>query len=178
MIIDIHTHSNRSDGTDTPRDLVLKAQESQIDVLAITDHDTTDGWVEAASASEEVCIRLVKGIELSTDNEGQSQHLLAYQPDAHHLGLATMLQELADSRRTRIPRMVENIRQTGAAIDLAQVTRIAGNASDRTSPHALMLSSSRVCAPTPPQRGSRICCQPARPMSPATSPISRMRYVP
>ena len=53
---------------------MLKAQESQIDVLAITDHDTTDGWVEAASASEEVGIRLVRGIELSTDNEGQGQH--------------------------------------------------------------------------------------------------------
>ena len=148
MIIDLHTHSNRSDGTDTPRDLVLKAQESQIDVLAITDHDTTDGWVEAASASEEVGIRLVRGIELSTDNDGQGQHLLAYQPDAHHLGLATMLQELADSRRTRIPRMVENIRQTGAAIDLAQVTRIAGNASIGRPHIADALVESGVCPNT------------------------------
>jgi hypothetical protein len=87
-VIDMHTHSNRSDGTDSPRILVMKAHRAGITHLGLTDHDTTAGWDEAGEAADWVGLHLIRGIELSTRNEGRSQHLLAYEPDPTHPALA------------------------------------------------------------------------------------------
>ena len=60
MRIDLHTHSNRSDGTDSPAELVLAARDAGLDVVALTDHDTTRGWAEAAKVAENVGVQLVR----------------------------------------------------------------------------------------------------------------------
>lgn len=65
MRIDLHTHSDRSDGTDTPRQLVRNAKAAGIDVLGLTDHDTVEGWAEAAEAAVEEGVTLVRGLEIS-----------------------------------------------------------------------------------------------------------------
>ena len=65
MRIDLHTHSDRSDGTDTPAELVRHAHAQGIDVLALTDHDTTEGWDEAADVAERSGVTLIRGIEVS-----------------------------------------------------------------------------------------------------------------
>jgi 3',5'-nucleoside bisphosphate phosphatase len=63
--IDLHTHSERSDGTETPAELVRGAHAEGLDVLAVTDHDTTEGWQEAADTAARTGIRLIRGIEVS-----------------------------------------------------------------------------------------------------------------
>ena len=84
MRIDLHTHSRVSDGTDSPTELVQAAKAADLDVVAITDHDTAASWDEATAAAAEAGIELVRGMEISTDYVGHSVHLLAYLPDRTH----------------------------------------------------------------------------------------------
>ena len=90
MRIDLHTHSDRSDGTDTPAELVRHAHAQGIDVLALTDHDTTEGWDEAADVAERSGVTLIRGIEVSARFAGSGVHLLAYLPDPTHPASVTM----------------------------------------------------------------------------------------
>ena len=70
MRIDLHTHSNRSDGTDPVPVLMTHAQQAGLDVIALTDHDTADGWVEARQAAEELGIGFVPGLEITMATRG------------------------------------------------------------------------------------------------------------
>jgi len=107
MRIDLHTHSNASDGTQSPADVVSSAAEAGLDVLALTDHDTTAGWDEAAAAAEQHGIALVRGIEISCQHEGISIHLLGYLQDPAAPGLLEELERSRESRETRAQRIVE-----------------------------------------------------------------------
>lgn len=113
-MIDLHTHSTRSDGIDTPTELVEKARQAGITVLAITDHDTTSGWDEAIQAAQRVGIGLVPGIEVSTRSEiaeGRriSVHILAYLPNPEHPELISELAKTRESRVNRAREMVERL---------------------------------------------------------------------
>ncbi|HVK34955.1 MAG TPA: PHP domain-containing protein, partial [Microlunatus sp.] len=77
-MIDLHTHSAVSDGTDTPAELVANAAAAGLSVMALTDHDTFDGLPAAMAAAERVGVEVVPGMELSCTREHQSVHLLAY----------------------------------------------------------------------------------------------------
>lgn len=81
MRIDLHAHSTRSDGTRTPAELVADARRAHLDAVAITDHDTTSGWLEATAAAHEHGITLVSGVEISCERDGRSVHLLGYLVD-------------------------------------------------------------------------------------------------
>ena len=107
MRIDLHTHSNASDGTQSPAEVVSSAAESGLDVVALTDHDTTAGWEEAAEAAAEHGIALVRGIEVSCNHEGISIHLLGYLQDPTAPGLLEELERARESRETRAERIVE-----------------------------------------------------------------------
>ncbi len=133
--IDLHSHSNVSDGTQTPRELVIAAAEAGLDVLALTDHDTADGWDEASGAAGEVGLTLVPGMEISTRLRGAGVHLLAYLPDPTHAGLRAELDRILAGRETRVPAMVERLREAGIAITLDDVRRAAGGASASGRPH-------------------------------------------
>ena len=111
MRIDLHTHSNASDGTQSPAEVMSSAAESGLDVVALTDHDTTAGWVEAAEAAKQEGIALVRGIEISCQHEGISIHLLGYLQDPTAPGLLGELQRSRESRDTRAQRMVELLSQ-------------------------------------------------------------------
>lgn len=109
MRIDLHTHSSVSDGSDSPAELVHKAAETGIDVLAITDHDTTAGWAGAAAALPGG-VRLVRGAELSCvtrDGRGGHipMHLLAYLFDPQHPAVRAEQVRQRDERRERLHRM-------------------------------------------------------------------------
>ena len=115
-MIDLHTHSTRSDGIDTPTELVEKAKKAGITVLAITDHDTTSGWDEATQAARREGIGLVPGIEVSTRSEiGEgrriSVHILAYLPNPEHPELVAELAKTRDSRVNRAREMVKRLSQ-------------------------------------------------------------------
>jgi len=107
MRIDLHTHSTASDGTQPPAEVVRSAADAGLDVLALTDHDTTWGWDEAAAAAVPYGIALVRGIEISCQYEGVSIHLLGYLHDPAAPGLLGELDRSRESRETRLERMVD-----------------------------------------------------------------------
>ncbi len=135
MRIDLHTHTNRSDGTDSPADLVRHAHEAGIDVLGLTDHDTTEGWSEAAEAARQTGVRLVRGIEISTRYAGAGVHLLAYLPDPDHPGLVAELDRVLDGRNSRLPAILERLDALGIDIAASDVRRLAGDAAALGRPH-------------------------------------------
>ncbi|HEX8779728.1 MAG TPA: PHP domain-containing protein, partial [Nocardioides sp.] len=92
MRIDLHTHSNVSDGSDSPADVVRGAAAAGLDVLALTDHDTAASWPEAVDAAQEAGVTLVRGMEVSTRLERSSVHLLAYLPDPTYQPLVEALE--------------------------------------------------------------------------------------
>ncbi|KAA9395545.1 PHP domain-containing protein [Kocuria coralli] len=110
MRIDLHTHSTASDGTQSPAEVIRSAVEAGLDVVALTDHDTTTGWEQAAQAAETCGITLVRGTEVSCQTEeGISVHLLSYLQDPGHAGLNEVMARACGSRLTRAQRMAEMI---------------------------------------------------------------------
>ncbi|ALE06780.1 metal-dependent phosphoesterase [Arthrobacter sp. ERGS1:01] len=110
MRIDLHTHSNVSDGTQPPAELMAAAAAAGLDVVALTDHDSTDGWADARTAARALGIGLLPGMEVSCKtSQGISVHLLSYLHDPDHPGLLEEINKAKDARRTRAERMVERL---------------------------------------------------------------------
>ena len=121
MRIDLHTHSNVSDGTQTPTRLLTEAAEVGLDVIALTDHDTVAGWAEAQQALAHLPgLTLVRGIELSCSHRGKSVHLLGYLFDPG-AALHAELEHVRTSRLTRIERMVHLMAADGIPVSYADV---------------------------------------------------------
>ena len=135
MRIDLHTHSDRSDGTESPGDLVRRAHAEGVDVLALTDHDTTEGWADAADAAAGLGLALVRGIEVSCTFAGYGVHLLAYLPDPTYEPLARELQRVLDGRNSRLPATLERLRDLGIDIDVHDVRKVAGETAAMGRPH-------------------------------------------
>ncbi|MDQ2709603.1 MAG: PHP domain-containing protein [Actinomycetota bacterium] len=122
--IDLHTHSNASDGTDDPADLVRAAAAAGLDVVALTDHDTTAGWNAAAEALSALPsgLRLVRGAELSCVSPNGlggtvAIHLLAYLFDPDHPGVLAEQTRLRAVRRERLVQMVSLMAADGHGVD-------------------------------------------------------------
>ncbi|MEV6023441.1 PHP domain-containing protein [Streptomyces sp. NPDC052036] len=128
MRIDLHTHSTASDGTDTPAELVLRAAAEGLDVIALTDHDTTRGHAEAIEALPEG-LTLVTGAELSCRWNGISMHMLAYLFDPEEPRLLAERELVRDDRVPRAQAMIARLRELGVPITWEQVSRIAGDGS-------------------------------------------------
>ncbi|MFV0425901.1 MAG: PHP domain-containing protein [Beutenbergiaceae bacterium] len=111
MWIDLHTHSSVSDGTQRPAEVMRSAALAGLDVLALTDHDTTAGWQQAADAVAHTGVSLVRGTEISTKSEGVSVHLLSYLHDPQDEALRQFFDRTRASRSGRAQRMVERIAQ-------------------------------------------------------------------
>ncbi|MGV8845482.1 PHP domain-containing protein [Tessaracoccus sp.] len=135
MRIDLHTHSRVSDGTDTPTGLVLKAVEAGLDVMALTDHDTFDGVLEAAAAGKRVGVRVVTGVEMSTEVEGTSVHLLGYGCDIHNPALARELALLREARTGRLPAICDKLSRLGMDVTVDDVAVVARSARALGRPH-------------------------------------------
>jgi predicted metal-dependent phosphoesterase TrpH len=120
-MIDLHTHSTASDGTDSPFALVNKALSSGITMLGITDHDTTSGWAEAITAARKP-ISLVLGAEISTLTlVGISVHMLGLLFDGENEQIQNMLSEARDTRIPRMKKMIELLHADGYAITMEDV---------------------------------------------------------
>ena len=135
MRIDLHTHTNRSDGTDTPTELVEKAGACGLDVLAITDHDSTAGWDEAAAAADRVGIALVRGIEISTMLDGVSVHLLGYGFDPADASLLAELDRILGGRDSRLPALLDQLAEHDMPLTVDDVVAESGNAAASGRPH-------------------------------------------
>jgi predicted metal-dependent phosphoesterase TrpH len=124
--IDLHTHSNRSDGTFDPSEVVRTAAGLGLDVVALTDHDTTGGLDEALEAGNELGLEVVPGVEFSAELDRTSVHVLAYWMDVADEAFQAELQRLRDDRFRRGELMVEKLQALGFPITFERVRAIAG----------------------------------------------------
>ena len=126
---DFHLHSTSSDGVRSPTWVMETAAANGVRVLALTDHDTTEGLAEARAAADVAGLRLIPGIELSVDLDGVDAHLLGYGFDIDHEPLQAYLSEQREGRVGRMKRMVRVLGEHGVTIDAGRVQEIAGEAS-------------------------------------------------
>ncbi|GAA4396522.1 PHP domain-containing protein [Actinomadura verrucosospora] len=124
MRIDLHCHSDASDGTRPPAEVVRRARENGVDVVALTDHDTVAGWDEAAASLPDG-LALVPGIELSCKEDDRSLHLLGYLFDPAEPVLAAELARIRDDRVVRARGMVERLNELGAEVGWDTVRALA-----------------------------------------------------
>lgn len=123
--IDLHTHSTASDGIYAPDELLRRASEAGLRVLALTDHDTTNGVAQAAEAARRLNIDFIPGVELNTDTSGGEVHILGYFPEFERPAFQAVLKTLRDARERRGQRMVEQLNEHGIAISWERVREIA-----------------------------------------------------
>ena len=121
MRIDLHAHSTASDGTDTPAELIATAASTGLDVIGLTDHDTTAGWIEAVDALP-AGLRLIRGAEFScTAPDGQggriSVHLLGYLFDPASESIVAEQARLRRERRVRLHTMAQRMAADGLPVD-------------------------------------------------------------
>ncbi len=126
MHADLHVHSNASDGTDPPAEVMRRAARAGLDVVALTDHDTVAGHAEARAAAGPVT--LLPGMELSGRLDGRSLHMLAYLFAPGQPGLAAELTRIRDDRVLRARAMVDRLAGLGVDVSWEQVAAIAGQA--------------------------------------------------
>ncbi len=134
-MIDLHTHTTASDGTDSPFTLVKKALATGVKTLGITDHDSTAGWSEAISAMQPQ-IELVLGAEISClTDDGISVHMLGLLFDGENFGMQEMLAQSRDTRLPRMRKMVSLLQTDGFDITLDDVYQAAPDQATIGRPH-------------------------------------------
>jgi len=131
--IDLHTHSTASDGVYSPAELLQKAKDIGLRVLALTDHDTTGGLEEAAQAAQILDLDLIPGIEINTDVSGGEVHVLGYFHVFQRPEFLAVLKVLRDARERRGQRIVELLNEQGINISWERVREIAQGSVGR--PH-------------------------------------------
>ncbi len=135
LVIDLHTHTTCSDGTDTPRELVNKAIAQGLQVLGVTDHDTTSGWAEA-SQTLRGSLQLALGAEISClTKDGISVHMLGLLFDPLHQEMQQVLEETRDGRLPRMRKMIEKMRHEGMDISIEDVERAMPEGATMGRPH-------------------------------------------
>ncbi len=125
MSIDLHTHSNFSDGTLTPTELVSLAREKKISSLALTDHDTMAGVGEAVKAGEAMGVEIVPGIEISVLHDKVEYHILGYWADPQNSALAEALAILQGARADRNSRILQKLNDLGVAASSEDLERVS-----------------------------------------------------
>jgi predicted metal-dependent phosphoesterase TrpH len=123
--IDLHMHSNASDGSFTPDEVAGMAAGNGVEVFALTDHDTLDGIPAAAACAGRAGIRLINGIELSVSEEGMDVHLLAYGFDESDPPLLAAVRRYREGRRERARKILSRLKGLGIRISLEEVEEIA-----------------------------------------------------
>lgn len=134
-MIDLHTHTTSSDGTDTPRELVNKAIVQGLEVLGISDHDTTSGWQEATE-SLRGNLKLALGAEISClTDDGISVHMLGLLFDPLHQEMQTVLEETRDGRLPRMRKMIQKMQAEGFDISIEDVEKAMPAGATMGRPH-------------------------------------------
>ena len=121
MAVDLHTHSNRSDGSDEPAELVRKAVARKLTAIALTDHDTLEGIDNALAAAEGLPIELVPGVEISCEWPPGAMHLVVLFLKPGRGPLQDRLAEVQASRSQRNYRIADRLRQLGIDITMEEV---------------------------------------------------------
>ncbi len=126
-MIDLHIHSNFSDGSETPESIIEAAKDTELTAIALTDHDTFDGLERAAKRAEELGITLIPGCEVSClYGKNISVHVLCYFVSDSKSPLGLYLEALQHDRSTRNERLVLKLNELGMGITLDEVKKEAG----------------------------------------------------
>lgn len=130
MKIDLHLHTTASDGQLSPAQIVHKAAELGLTIIAITDHDSVEGVEPALAAARDFPdLMVIPGVELNTDIPWGEVHILGYFIDHHDQGLKQSLKSLRHSRQQRAQKMVAKLAGLGIDIDWERVLELAAGAS-------------------------------------------------
>lgn len=127
--IDLHIHTNHSDGAYSPIEIIDKAYEANLGIISITDHDSINGIKEATIYGKEKGIEVIPGLELSTDIEDKEVHLLAYFIDYENEELLKYLKFFREERLYRAKRIIQKLRNLGLPITLDDVLEHAKNSA-------------------------------------------------
>jgi predicted metal-dependent phosphoesterase TrpH len=126
--IDLHTHSTASDGALSPSEVIQLALRHRITILALTDHDTTDGLPEAQTAAQNTPLTVIPGIELATlQPDGESIDVLGYLYDSTHPAMQSKLTIIRERRRERAAEIAAKLAALGVPISLERVYALAGD---------------------------------------------------
>jgi predicted metal-dependent phosphoesterase TrpH len=126
---DLHAHTTASDGTFKPAELVAEAQRVRLDVLAITDHDSTEGIAPALEANRGGRLRIIPGIEINCDVPDGEVHVLGYFNQVPGAGIQTLLTRLREGRYERARGMAAKMTALGMPVSFARVEELAGGGS-------------------------------------------------
>lgn len=134
-MIDLHTHTNFSDGTDSPTQLINKALAAGITVLGLTDHDSISGWQEAITALRPG-ISLVPGAEISCQTpDGISVHILGLLFDSENLELMSTMQATRENRHGRMAKIIARLNEAGIEISMQDVLDQLADGATLGRPH-------------------------------------------
>jgi 3',5'-nucleoside bisphosphate phosphatase len=129
MPADLHIHSNFSDGLLSPEEIVRKAKDAGLTVISITDHDTVDGISSAIAEGEKIGVKVIPGIEFSTDIPEGEIHILGYFFDYKAKWLKELLQKIRDDRQNRIHKIVDKLKENGININAQEILDLAKGGS-------------------------------------------------
>ncbi|MEN8193387.1 MAG: PHP domain-containing protein [Bacteroidota bacterium] len=127
--IDLHMHTSYSDGFYSPFELIQKAQERNLDIISITDHDSVNAIEEAVTIGQDYGIKVIPGLELSTDIEDKEVHLLGYFIDISYPELKKYLSFFREERYYRAVRIVKKLNSIGIEISIDDVMKVAKNSA-------------------------------------------------
>lgn len=122
-MIDLHTHSTASDGQYSPTELMRLAKENGITVIALTDHDTVSGVAEAKAEAERLGIKFVSGIEISSDSEIGSMHILGYNIDPNDTKLIETCEWFVNQRQERANKIFRFLEERGVPLSRESVEK-------------------------------------------------------
>lgn len=134
-LADLHTHSNVSDGVHSPSEIVVRASKLGLGGIALTDHDTIDGLTEFANCKVSTRLARVPGVEIGTEFNGREAHILGFFVPYDAEPLRSRLDWLESSRRTRLPKMVQKLRDLGIDIKQAEIDRVLEGVRTPGRPH-------------------------------------------
>ncbi|KAF0193148.1 MAG: metal-dependent phosphoesterase [Gammaproteobacteria bacterium] len=148
MIFDLHMHSRASDGTLAPAEVVKLAAACGVDVMALTDHDATDGVAEARAEAGQLGVGFVAGVEVSVTWNGRLLHIIGLGIDERHPDLQQGLAGLREARRARASKMAEKLERSGIPDALARVGEYAnGPVISRTHFARFLVDAGYVATP-------------------------------
>lgn len=126
---DLHCHTTASDGLLPPEELVALAARIGLKGIAITDHDTIDGWQEAEEAGRVYNVQILKGMELNTNSQGKEVHILGYELDASSPSLQAKLEYLKEARDLRMQEILRRLGREGIQLAEEEVRAFAQGGS-------------------------------------------------
>jgi predicted metal-dependent phosphoesterase TrpH len=138
-LADLHTHSSASDGSDSPTEIVRKADEMELGGVALTDHDSLDGIQEFMDAETSNVLRRVPGLEISTEYNGIEVHILGYFVPHDSNLLNSRLEKLRKARHDRLPKIIRKLNNLGLAVTIEELYEDLEGVASPGRPHVAQL---------------------------------------